>query len=268
MEEDALKQSRNFWGHAYWMSYNGAGQYGRGFQSGGYTFDRYLFIAQYADGSSNKKIDPLGIFAHEFSHVLGLKDHYAKDGNGQMIVGPDKYDVMSQGMYNGTSSNAANIPAAYSAFEREAVGWLTLTEASADSVYSLKKLSDMQAYSVTNPNKSDEYYIVGNRAFGSLCQCLCFGPGSRGLHVGLLFGGRDNCLGFLARRRQDLRFRRFRLLDPLGIDFIQNSLKFFRHKNTPCCSSSPKAAQALLFKIYNIIIYHILKRSQAERISH
>ena len=163
MEEDALKQSRNFWGHAYWMSYNGSGQYGRGFQSNGYTFDRYLFIAQYADGSSNKKIDPLGIFAHEFSHVLGLKDHYAKDGNGQMIVGPDKYDVMSQGMYNGTSSNAANIPAAYSAFEREAVGWLTLTEASADSVYSLKKLADMQAYSVTNPNHTDEYYIVEYR---------------------------------------------------------------------------------------------------------
>lgn len=165
MEEDALKQSSEFWGHAYWMRYNGSvSDPYAAYKSNGYSFDKYLFIAQYADGSSNSQINQMGIFAHEFSHVLGLKDHYAKDDNGQMIVGPDRYDVMSQGMYNGTSWNAGNIPAAFSAFEREALGWLKLDELDVtDSVYSLKKLADMQAYSVTNPNRSDEYYIVEYR---------------------------------------------------------------------------------------------------------
>ena len=164
MEEDALEQSRDFWGHAYQMAYNGSVSGYGAYKSNGYSFDKYLFIAQYADGSNNSQINQLGIFAHEFSHVLGLKDHYAKDNNGKMIVGPDKYDVMSQGMYNGTSWNAANIPAAYSAFEREALGWLTLDEISSkDSTYTLKKQADMQAYSVTNPNRTDEYYIVEYR---------------------------------------------------------------------------------------------------------
>ena len=44
------------------------------------------------------------------------------------------------------------------------MGWLTLTEISKeDSVYGLKRLADMQAYSVTNPNQNDEYYIVEYR---------------------------------------------------------------------------------------------------------
>ncbi len=164
MEEDALVQSQNFWGHAYQMSYNGSVSGYGSFKSNGYSFDKYLFIAQYADGSSNSQINQMGIFAHEFSHVLGLMDHYAKDENGRMVVGPDRYDVMSQGMYCGTSWNAGNIPVAFSAFEKEALGWLTLDEISkSDSAYSLKKLADMQAYSVTNPNRTDEYYIVEYR---------------------------------------------------------------------------------------------------------
>lgn len=166
MEEDALKQSRNFWGHAYQMSANGSvsDPFSYTYKSNGYVFDKYLFIAQYDDGSSNSKINMMGIFAHEFSHVMGLMDHYSKTSEGQMIAGPENYDVMSLGMYNGTSWNAGNIPAAYSAFEREAMGWLSLTEISGkDAVYGLKKLENMQAYSVTNPNHSDEYYIVEYR---------------------------------------------------------------------------------------------------------
>jgi hypothetical protein len=51
----------------------------------------------------------------------------------------------------------------YSAYEKEIMGWLKLTELEADQVYSLRKLSEMQAYSVTNPNQNDEYYIVEYR---------------------------------------------------------------------------------------------------------
>jgi len=165
MEEDALKQSEIFWGHQFWMQSNGSssGWFPSAYKAGGYTFDKYLFIAQYADESRNGKINKLGIFAHEFSHVMGLNDHYGKDANGRQVDGPGAYDIMSLGMYNGSSFNEGNAPMGYSAYEKEIMGWVKLTELEADKVYSLKKLSEMQAYSVTNPNQNDEYYIVEYR---------------------------------------------------------------------------------------------------------
>lgn len=167
MEQDALKQSELFWGHQFWMQSNGstysAWGYPPPYTAGGYSFDKYLFIAQYADGSRNSKINKMGIFAHEFSHVMGLNDHYGKDSNNRQVDGPGAYDVMSLGMYNGTTFNEGNAPMGYSAYEKEIMGWLKLTELEADKVYSLKKLSEMQAYSVTNPNQNDEYYIVEYR---------------------------------------------------------------------------------------------------------
>lgn len=165
MEQDALKQSELFWGHQFWMQSNGSssGWFPSAYKAGGYTFDKYLFIAQYADGSRNSKINKMGIFAHEFSHVMGLNDHYGKDSNNRQVDGPGAYDVMSLGMYNGTTFNEGNAPMGYSAYEKEIMGWLKLTELEADKVYSLKKLSKMQAYSVTNPNQNDEYYIVEYR---------------------------------------------------------------------------------------------------------
>ena len=165
MEQDALKQSELFWGHQFWMQSNGSssGWFPSAYKAGGYTFDKYLFIAQYADGSRNSKINKMGIFAHEFSHVMGLNDHYGKDSNNRQVDGPGAYDVMSLGMYNGTTFNEGNAPMGYSAYEKEIMGWLKLTELEADKVYSLKKLSEMQAYSVTNPNQNDEYYIVEYR---------------------------------------------------------------------------------------------------------
>ena len=165
MEEDALKQSELFWGHQFWMQSNGSssGWFPSAYKAGNYTFDKYLFIAQYADGSRNGKINKLGIFAHEFSHVMGLNDHYGKDSNNRQVDGPGAYDIMSLGMYNGSSFNEGNAPMGYSAYEKEIMGWLKLTELEADKVYSLKKLSEMQAYSVTNPNQNDEYYIVEYR---------------------------------------------------------------------------------------------------------
>ena len=167
MEQDALKQSEIFWGHQFWMQSNGstysAWGYPPPYTAGGYSFDKYLFIAQYADGSRNSKINKMGIFAHEFSHVMGLNDHYGKDSNNRQVDGPGAYDVMSLGMYNGTTFNEGNAPMGYSAYEKEIMGWLKLTELQADKVYSLKKLSKMQAYSVTNPNQNDEYYIVEYR---------------------------------------------------------------------------------------------------------
>lgn len=157
-EVDALKQSEKFWGHQYWMQYNGAGSsWSKGYTSQGYTFNTYLFIAQYDDYPQSRTLTAMGVFAHEFSHVLGLADLYSVSNSS--IKGPSPYDVMTTGMYNGNWQT----PPSFSAFERESMGWLTLEELSQNKVYSLGPLSQMQAYSVTNPNSKDEYYVVEYR---------------------------------------------------------------------------------------------------------
>jgi len=160
-EVDALKQSSSFWGHKYQMTYNGSvSSFSKGYTAGGYTFDTYLFIAQKHDKFSDR-LNALGIFAHEFSHVLGLKDLYSTV-NGTTISGPKPYDVMTQGMYNGPT-NVWQTPPAFSAFERSWMGWMEYRELEADSVYTLRDLSQMEAFTVSNPEHNDEFYVVEYR---------------------------------------------------------------------------------------------------------
>ena len=165
MEKDALAQSESFWSHKYQMSANGSTSAWNpsAYKVGDYYFEEYVFNAQYADGSNNSVIDKMGILAHEFSHMMGLKDHYSRDGNGEQIDGPGSYDIMSTGMYNGNTINAGNAPMGYSAFEKAWIGWLELKELEPNQEYSLKKLSKMEAYTVSNPMQNDEYYIVEYR---------------------------------------------------------------------------------------------------------
>jgi M6 family metalloprotease-like protein len=158
-EEDALKIHEDFWGHQYWMEWNGSTFNYKPYQAGGFSFNTYAFLAQKEDGNESN-LNELGILAHEFSHVMGLSDLYAYDSNNNFISGPNPWDVMTQGMYN---SNGRK-PPKYSAFERESMGWLTLTELSAsDEIYSLMLLDKMEAYSVTNPKNNNEYYVIEYR---------------------------------------------------------------------------------------------------------
>lgn len=158
-EANALSIHESFWGHQYWMQWNGSTNNYRAYQSGGYSFNAYAFLAQKEDGKPSN-INQMGIFAHEFSHVMGLPDFYAYDSNGNFIEGPSPWDVMTQGMYNGNGRK----PPKYSAFERESMGWLTLTEFSAnEEIYSLLSLDKRQAYSVTNPQNNNEYFVIEYR---------------------------------------------------------------------------------------------------------
>lgn len=76
--------------------------------------DTYVCVNEMFGG----RPDGMGTFCHEFSHALGLNDHYGeKNAN---CCTPDAYDVMDQGAYNLNGYR----PAAYSAYERYEMGWL------------------------------------------------------------------------------------------------------------------------------------------------
>lgn len=158
-EANALSIHESFWGHQYWMQWNGSTNNYRAYQSGGYSFNAYAFLAQKEDGKPSN-INQMGIFAHEFSHVMGLSDLYGSDQNGNLVPGPTPWDVMTQGMYNSSGRK----PPKYSGFERESMGWITLTEFSAnEEIYTLLSLDQRQAYSVTNPQNNNEYFVIEYR---------------------------------------------------------------------------------------------------------
>jgi M6 family metalloprotease-like protein len=158
--DKATSYCSDFFNHQYKLQYSAKQVYSKN----GYKFNNYAFVSQKAEGkessTNSKDVNMLGTFVHEFSHVIGLQDTYSNDSRGYATIGPLPYDVMALGLRNGNGG----YPPTFSAFEREAVGWLKPTEiANADSVYELKNLSGMQAYAVSNPNKPDEYFLIEYR---------------------------------------------------------------------------------------------------------
>lgn len=157
-EIDALELSDTFWAHQYSMTWNGSSARPVSYVAGGYSFNTYAFVAQKEDYKESN-INELGIFAHEFSHVLGLKDHYGYYEE-TFIEGPAPWDIMTQGMYNGNGRK----PPTFSAFERASMGWISLTELStSQDVFTLASLDNRQAYSITNTDNYDEHFIIEYR---------------------------------------------------------------------------------------------------------
>lgn len=97
-----------------------------------------------------------GTICHEYSHCFGFPDFY--NGSTKYV---GSWDLMDYGNYNGDGY----CPAGYSAHERWIMGWLTLTELTAETTLSnIPALSDEgQAFLVRNDGYANEYYIVENR---------------------------------------------------------------------------------------------------------
>ena len=116
------------------------------------------YLGEQDSEDGNPVTSGIGPFCHEFSHVIGLADHYQTNGGSQFMLG--SYDLMDYGPYN----NNGLTPAAYTAFERYSLGWLELEELNqpADGV-ELGTLTDTRrAYriSTSDPN---EFFTLENR---------------------------------------------------------------------------------------------------------
>ena len=105
-------------------------------------------------------LNGIGVFVHEFSHLLGLPDLYLQFN----LV--NKWSVMKNGCYN-CPTNAdyvtACAPPLYSAFERVSLRWLVPTEIKSEGHVQLNKLDDNVAYSITNPTNPNEMYLLEYR---------------------------------------------------------------------------------------------------------
>lgn len=102
--------------------------------------------------------DGIGTFCHEFSHVMGLPDLYSTNGDGGEWT-PGAWSVMDYGPY----SNDSRTPPTYSAYERNAMGWLDvqpITEAYTAALPELQESNKGFLIATRNPN---EFFLFENR---------------------------------------------------------------------------------------------------------
>lgn len=144
--------SNTIWPHASDVSY-----YGEQCTLDGKTLGRYACSSElkYISGAT---LEGIGTFCHEFSHVLGQADHYNTRYPSSVQLGV--WDIMDQGNYN----NESHTPPAYSAFERQLLGWMEIEEIDTPSErMELPELTvSRKAYRISTPNE-DEYFTLENR---------------------------------------------------------------------------------------------------------
>lgn len=149
------------WPHAYSVLGFGTWKFdGKRLNSYGCTNEWQHMYVETAWGSlkdNGERPDGVGTFVHEFSHILGLPDLYHTEESG-ILYTPGEWSVLDYGPYN----NNGCTPPAYSAFERNALGWIDLEELTDElTAGELTHIeTSNQAYSITNPKKSTEFYLL------------------------------------------------------------------------------------------------------------
>lgn len=167
-------------GFQYSLQWNPSGRVDAG---NGKKANRYFVL--------NQQSSIFVTFIHEFSHTMGLKDHYCvKRGSNSTCrddftnspyqsPGSHAWDVMATGMYNEIKkyvnfgaaayyvsySPAWYNPPNYSAFEKAFVGWISYDSLDTQKdVITLPSWSTSgKAYKIPVPNRPDEWFIIENR---------------------------------------------------------------------------------------------------------
>ena len=164
--------ANTIWPHQYYLSRTSGGAV----KLQGIYINNYLVLNElvnietqsYTGGAIPRtyyetRLGGMGTLCHEFSHSLGLMDHY--DSNKRGNCGMGSWDLMDYGSYGGPDDNGW-VPTAMTAYERMFLGWLTPTELynHRDSIENMPYLQDSpSAYIIYNKNHTDEYFMLENK---------------------------------------------------------------------------------------------------------
>ena len=146
----------NLGGFQYELDWNGVSV-----SAGGCRFNSYFII-------SDEGYFP--VFIHEFSHTMGLRDHYCVfsddcyadfSNSSSPAPGTHFWDVMATGMY----ANNGLTPPGYSGFERNFMGWMDYKNLnSSDEITTITPLNTTNvAYKVPVRGDDDEWWVLENR---------------------------------------------------------------------------------------------------------
>lgn len=103
--------------------------------------------------------DGVGTFIHEFSHVMGLPDLYCTTYSSAGSETPGAYSVLDYGPYN----NEGRTPPVYSAYERNAMGWISPIILGDKATISLEPLDQSNTAALIGTTLSNEFFLVENR---------------------------------------------------------------------------------------------------------
>lgn len=147
---------------------------------------------------ATEAIDGIGAFCHEFSHCMGLKDHYDINGRG---YGTGSWDIMCFGCYNGNTF----LPAEYNSYEKMFCGWKEpiVLNAEPQKIEGMKALAaGGDTYIFYNDGNENEYYMLENRQKTGWDAALP-GEGLIVLHVDYSKGvWEDNQVNYNAARQR------------------------------------------------------------------
>lgn len=117
--EESGASTDTIWSHRWSLSDAGVGTV----SYDGKTIDDYSIQPEYVFSVGDSTI---GVFAHEFGHVLGLPDLYDTT---YTTEGVGKWSLMASGSWNGPSGKGS-VPAPLIAWEKAKLGWITVEQAS------------------------------------------------------------------------------------------------------------------------------------------
>lgn len=119
----------------------------------GVTLNSYACTNEWVDNHTCG----IGTFCHEFSHVMGLPDLYSVHYN-LGVFSPGDWSLMDHGSYN----NDEKTPAAYSVFERYALGWIEPREISGACDVELGPI-DENVGAIIKTYDDGEFFLLENR---------------------------------------------------------------------------------------------------------
>lgn len=122
------------------------------------------------------RVDGIGTFVHEFSHVMGLPDLYSTDYSKAFTPGP--YSTLDVGPYN----NQGRTPPHYSAFERYCLDWLEPEVLEEEGEYTLEALHLSNKAYLIKTDKDTEFYLFENRQ-QECCDAFIPGHGMLVWHI-------------------------------------------------------------------------------------
>ncbi len=143
--------ANSVWPHSWDIDAANVGTY----SYDGVTVNHYACSNEWE--AQSQKPGGIGTFVHEFSHVLGLPDLYATTYTSAFT--PGTWSVLDYGPYN----NDGRTPPAYSAYERNALGWMEPKVLGEPATVSMKPITDSNEAYIIPTSKKNEFFLVENR---------------------------------------------------------------------------------------------------------
>jgi immune inhibitor A len=140
----------DIWSHAW---------YYEAWTNDGVTTGRYSTEPEELLGGEMIKI---GVFCHEYGHVLGLPDLYDTDGSSEGI---GVYCLMSGGSWGALPGNPER-PTHMCAEMKRRLGWMTPVEVTGNLIDLVipPAATNSVCYRISHPTDPDEYFLIENRA--------------------------------------------------------------------------------------------------------